>query len=152
MTEDRLIPAADSEQPGLDAATACCAVAIACLIPVAARQLGLVDSLPDPPGEIWDSDGITGSAHAHPLGIPDGLLGLGSYGTTLTLLLAARSSGAARRMLPWKLAADGALAGFNAVVQVVTFRKLCSWCMGTAAATAGMVFFARRTARVRDRR
>ena len=132
---------------GLNPAAACCAVAIVCLVPVAAYQLGLVDSLPDPQGEVWDSDGITGSETAHPLGIPDGLLGLGSYSATLGLLLAAPRSKAARRILPWKLAGDGAAAAFNAGRQVVKFRKLCSWCMGTALATAGMVYFGARSSR-----
>lgn len=139
--------ASDHESLDLGAATACCAAAIVCLLPVAAHQLGLIDSLPDPPGSLWNSDGITESDAAHPLGIPDGLLGLGSYGATLALLLAARESNAARRVLPWKLGADGAAAAFNAVRQVVSFRKLCSWCMGTALATVGMVYFGTRSMR-----
>lgn len=137
-------------QSDVSRAAVCCAAALACLVPVAAHQLGLTASLPDPPGEVWDSDGITESRAAHPLGIPDGLLGLASYGLTLGLLVASRQSRAARRALPWKLGADGAAAGFNVVRQVVTFRRLCSWCTGTALATFGMVYFGAKSLRESD--
>ncbi len=43
----------------------------------------------------------------------------------------------------WKLCADGALAGYNVVRQVVSFGKLCSWCTGTAFATGVMLFAGR---------
>ena len=125
----------------LTAAALCCGVAIGCLLPVAAHQLGVVRHLPDPPGAVWDSDEITGSKMAHPLGVPDALLGLGSYGLTLALLVGARESRGMRRALRWKLAADAGAAGFNAVRQVVRFRRMCSWCMGTAVATVGVVWF-----------
>jgi uncharacterized membrane protein len=117
------------------------------LVPILAHQLGLLRRLPDPPGSVWNSDAITESKAAHPLGIPDAVLGLGSYGATLGLLIASRSYEPALRLLPWKLAADSAAAGFNTVRQVVQFRSLCAWCMGTALATVGMVYFGARSLR-----
>ena len=122
---------------------ACCA-ALAMLAPVALHQCGALDHLPDPPGRIFDSDGITESALAHPLGVPDALLGLGSYAATLALILLARRDGVARRLLAGKLLLDGAAAGFNVVRQVTRFGRLCSWCTGTALATAGMVYAGRK--------
>lgn len=113
--------------------------AILTLLPVAAHQLGALDHLPDPPSCIFASDRITESDSAHPLGIPDSLLGLGSYGLTLTLALLARKHDRARKLLAMKLIADGSVAGFNVVKQVVSFRRLCSWCTGTALCTAAMV-------------
>ena len=113
--------------------------ALATLLPVAAHQLGLLGHLPDPPGRLFDSDGITESKMAHPLGVPDSLLGLGSYGITLALVLTARRHEGAARVLGLKLAADGGAAAFNVVRQVTSFGKLCSWCMGTALCTAVMV-------------
>lgn len=118
-----------------------CGVALGFLAVVTAKQLGIIRRLPDPPGTLWDSDEITGSKTAHPLGIPDGLLGMGSYSATLALLVAAPECKAARRVLPWKLVGDASIAGFNAVRQVVKFGKVCSWCMGTAVATVGVVAF-----------
>jgi uncharacterized membrane protein len=120
-------------------ALAGCTAAMATLVPVAAHQLGLVRHLPDPPSTLFDSDRITNSPMAHPYGIPDALLGLGSYGATLLLLLAARRrSPIAGKLLAAKLAADTAAAAFNSVRQVTKFRRVCSWCVGTAVATGVM--------------
>ncbi len=121
------------------AITGCC-VALATLVPVALFQAEVIDTLPDPPGEVFDSERITLSSAAHPLGIPDSFLGLASYGTTLALLLLANRSKVARRLLGVKLAGDASLATFNVVRQVVSFGKLCSWCTGTALATAAVVY------------
>jgi len=117
--------------------------ALLTLLPVAAHQLGLLQHLPDPPAAVFASDAITESKMAHPIGIPDSLLGLGSYGTTLCLAILSRSHPKARPLLAAKLVADGGIASFNVVRQVVSFRKICSWCTGTAIATAAMVYIAR---------
>lgn len=119
------------------------AAALATLIPVALHQLGVVRHLPDPPGSIFDSDRITESRMAHPFGIPDALLGLASYGTTLLLVRRAPRSRAVGKLAGAKLLLDGGAAAFNATRQVVRFGKLCSWCMGTVAATALMVYAGR---------
>ena len=121
-------------------ALAGCGVALGTLAVVALFQTGAIDRLPDPPGEIFASERITLSKMAHPVGIPDSLLGLGSYGVTLTLLLLAKNHGWAKRASGVKLIADAGAASFNAVRQVVRFGKLCSWCTGTALATAVMVY------------
>ena len=70
---------------------------IATLIPLAMKQLGGIDHLPDPPGAVFDSDAITGSKAAHPLGVPDSLPGMANFGMTLALVLggAGRREGAA---------------------------------------------------------
>jgi uncharacterized membrane protein len=124
-------------------AAATCA-AISTLLPVVAYQLGAVDHLPDPPGSLFASDRITESKAAHPLGIPDGFLGLGSYGVTLGLVMLAQKSPRARKLLALKLLGDGSLAGFNVARQVISFRKLCSWCTATALCTAVMLIAGRR--------
>ncbi|MGI4828783.1 MAG: vitamin K epoxide reductase family protein [Janthinobacterium lividum] len=121
-----------------------CGTALATLVAVALFQSELIDSLPDPPGEIFDSERITLSKMAHPAGVPDSYLGLASYGTTFTLLLLAEEYPWAERVLGFKLMADAGAAGFNAVRQVVRFQKLCSWCTGTALATAVMVYGGRK--------
>lgn len=120
------------------------AVAVATLVPVALHQLGLLKHLPDPPGEVFDSDGITQSAMAHPLGVPDALPGMANFAVTFGLACAADECGWARKALGAKLLLDGGAAGFNAVRQVVHFKKICSWCMGTAVATAVAVYGGRR--------
>ena len=124
-----------------------CSAALLTLLPIAAHQLGCLRHLPDPAGKVFASDKITESAAAHPLGIPDSLLGLGSYGVTLALALCSRKSQKARKALGLKLLVDGSVASFNVVRQVVLFRRLCSWCTGTALCTAAMVASERATIR-----
>jgi len=142
MTETSACCVSGSLRPDTLLVTAASA-ALVTLLPVAAHQMGCLAHLPDPPGELFASDRITESKAAHPLGIPDGLLGLGSYGTTLSLILLARSRPKARRFLALKLVGDGAVAAFNVVRQVATFGKVCSWCTGTALCTAVMVIAGR---------
>jgi uncharacterized membrane protein len=122
---------------------ACC-TALATLVPVMLFQIGIVDSLPDPPLPLFDSEKITSSKMAHPLGIPDSLPGLASFGVTLALILLARRSPVARRLLGAKLVVDGGAAAFNATRQVIGFGKLCSWCTGTALAAGVMVYAGRK--------
>jgi uncharacterized membrane protein len=131
-----------AEQPSglLIAATS---TALLTLLPVAAHQLGLFEHLPDPPGAVFASDRITESKTAHPLGVPDSLLGLGSYGITLCLAILSLSQPKVRPLLAAKLVADGGVATFNVVRQIVSFRRVCSWCTGTAIATAVMVYAGR---------
>lgn len=117
--------------------------AIASLVPVVLYQTRVLRHLPDPAAKIFDSDRITDSNMAHPFGIPDGLLGIASYGTTFLLAVMACRSDRAGRLLGVKLLLDGGAASFNASRQISRFSKLCSWCMGTVAATGVMVYAGR---------
>ena len=120
--------------------TAACCTAIATLVPVALYQTGMLSSLPDPPAPIFNSEQITSSKAAHPFGLPDSLLGLASFGTTLTLILLAKRSPVAKKLLGAKLAIDASTGAFNAGRQVVSFGKLCSWCTGTAISAGVMAY------------
>lgn len=122
----------------------CCCTALATLAPVALYQTGIIDLLPDPSFRVFNSQKITASKAAHPFGIPDSLLGLASFGTTLALILLARRHPAAKKLLGVKLTLDVSAAAFNASRQIVTFGKLCSWCTCTALAAAGMAYSGRR--------
>jgi uncharacterized membrane protein len=123
---------------------ACC-TALATLVPVALYQTGIMSRLPDPPLRIFDSEKITKSKAAHPFGIPDGLLGLASFGATLALALCAKRQPKLNRVLGLKLTLDASVAAFNASRQVVSFGRLCSWCTGTAAAAGVMAYAGRHT-------
>ena len=125
---------------------ACCTT-LATLIPVALYQTGVIPSLPDPAFAVFASERITMSKDAHPLGVPDALLGIASFSTTLTLAILSRRSLRARKLLGAKLVLDGSAAAFNVVRQVVSFGKLCSWCTGTAVAAGVMVYAGRGTIR-----
>jgi uncharacterized membrane protein len=121
---------------------ACC-VALGTLVPVAMYQTGLLRRLPDPPMRVFDSARITMSKAAHPLGIPDGLLGVASFSATLMLAIVARRHRRARTLLGAKLVVDASAAAFNACRQVFLFGKLCSWCMGTVLSTGVMAYAGR---------
>jgi uncharacterized membrane protein len=129
-------------------AVACCCAAMATLAPVALVQLHILRDLPDPPGRFFNSKRVITSKGAYHLGIPDGVLGVASYGVTLALLLAAKPERPmVRRLLRGKLAWDATMAIRNVRKQVTEHKRICSWCVATAVATAGLVFFARK---VRD--
>lgn len=125
---------------------ACC-VALATLAPVACYQLGAISKLPDPPISIFDSERITMSKTAHPLGIPDALLGIASFGATLALAILAGRNRTAKRLLGIKLGIDASAAAFNAGRQVVEFRRLCSWCTATAISAGVMTYAGRASVR-----
>ncbi len=118
-------------------------VAMGTLVPVALYQLGLLRHLPDPPSALFDSDGIASSKAAHPLGVPDSLLGLVNFGATFALALAVEDCPKARKLLRVKLAMDGGAAAFNFGRQVWSFRRLCSWCTGTSVAALATVWVGR---------
>lgn len=124
---------------------ACCCVALALLTPVALAQLKIIRKLPELPGRLFDSRRIIFSKHAYPLGIPDGVLGLLSYITTLALLIAWQPSRPlVHGLLRGKLLLDGTVAARKSRGQLRQFGRLCSWCVGASAATAGMIYFARK--------
>ena len=125
-------------------AVVCCCTALATLAPVALVQLHIMKDLPDPPGRWFNSKRVVTSKGSYRLGIPDGLLGLASYSVTMALLLAATPERPlVRRLLRGKLALDATMALRNVRKQVTEHKRLCSWCIGTAVATAGLVFFGR---------
>jgi uncharacterized membrane protein len=129
-------------------AVACCCAAMATLAPVALVQLHIIRDLPELPGRLFDSKRVVRSEGAYHLGIPDGVLGLASYGVTLALLVAATPERPmVRRLLRGKLALDATMAIRNVRKQVTEHKRICSWCIGAAVATAGLVFFGRK---VRD--
>ncbi len=130
------------------AAVACCCAAMAALTPVALVQLHIIKDLPDLPGRMFNSKRVVTSKGSYRLGIPDGILGLASYGVTLALLLSATPERPLmRRLLRGKLALDATMAIRNVRKQATEHKYLCSWCIGVAVATAGVVFFGRK---VRD--
>jgi len=108
------------------------ALAMAGLGVVTLRQLGLIKHLPDPPGSLFDSDRIVMSRQARKLaGIPDGILGLGSYGATLGLALwdSRRPSRGRHLTLAAKVVFDVSQALGRSLRQWPEFGCLCSWCL-----------------------
>ena len=133
---------------GIDTALAMTtAIAIASLIPVALRQFRVIDHLPDPDSDTFNSDRIVTSKMSKPFGVHDSVLGMGSYGATLALVLLAPKSDLASALVGPKLAIDAANATFNTVRQITRFERVCSWCLLTVAATAAMAVAGRKQLR-----
>jgi uncharacterized membrane protein len=140
----------DDEKSAQAAAMACCGVAIASLVPVTLFQLKAIRKLPDPPGALFASEQITTSKAARPFGIPDGALGIASFGTTLLLLGSdTGNQSIVHKAAQCKVLFDGGMAAANTVRQFLHFKKICSWCMGTVIGTAGMVYFWHRANRAK---
>ncbi len=118
--------------------------ALLTLVPVALRQLRVIRSLPEPSHHLFNSDRVVTSHKSKPFGVPDSLLGLGSYSATLALVLLAPKSPTARKLVGPKLALDTTVATVNTVRQFTSFGKLCSWCLLTVAATAAMAITGRK--------
>jgi uncharacterized membrane protein len=107
---------------------------------VALYQLGLLRHLPDPPLPGFDADRVNGSDQAYPLGIPDALLGLGSYAVTATLAAAGAPDRATRT--PWlpialaaKATADATVAAKLTCDQAFKLRAFSLWSLLATAAT-----------------
>lgn len=104
-------------------------------------QMGLLKRLPDLPGGIFDANKVDASPEAYEkLGMPDGVLGLRSYASTLALAATGDDDRAhGEPWLPIMLAAktlfDAYQAGRLSVQQWTEHRAFCIWCLVAAGAT-----------------
>ncbi|HWH33705.1 MAG TPA: vitamin K epoxide reductase family protein [Acidimicrobiales bacterium] len=112
---------------------------------VEAYQAGLLRHLPEPPLAVFDADRVDASGEAYELfKTPDAALGMVSFAVTAALA----GMGGARRSdrRPWvplalaaKVAADAAGSLLLTAEQVTKHRRLCSWCLLSAAASLATV-------------
>jgi uncharacterized membrane protein len=131
------------------ATAALSAVALGAMTLIALYQLGILKHLPEPPLPGLDADRVDSSPEAYKrLGIPDAVLGAGSYAATMALAAVGNANRAQEQ--PWLPLALAAKAGFDVAqalrltfVQWTRFRAFCFWCLltaGTSFATAPLVF------------
>ena len=110
---------------------------------ISAYQLGFVRRLPDPPG--FDSEAVVGSRRAYRyFGVPDGLLGLGSYAATAVLAAAGGNDRARRRpLLSLTFAGKVLFDLLNALKltwdEWAKEKAWCSYCLLATACTLGAV-------------
>ncbi len=107
-------------------------------------QTGVIRSLPDLPGRVFDSNRVNASEEAYALGVPDGITGAAMY--TATMLLAAaggsRRSGRSRVLdvLLGGAVAVGVGAAAKYLVDMITVQKrACPYCLVGGAVSAAMV-------------
>jgi uncharacterized membrane protein len=109
---------------------------------VAAYQFGIVRSLPEPPGRIFDAARVDASGEAYQyLKTPDATLGMLSTAVTLVVAgMGARDRHLCRHWVPVALAAkvvaDAVFSGYLTVEQVSKHRRLCFWCLLAATSSA----------------
>lgn len=116
-------------------------VAIGSMAVISLYQMGVIRHLPEPPLPRLDADRVDASPEAYEkLGMPDAVLGLRSYATTLAL--AATGGEDRAESAPWlpvllagKAAFDAYQAGRLTVHQWTRHRAFCSWCLLAAGAT-----------------
>jgi hypothetical protein len=109
---------------------------------VAAYQFGIIRSMPEPPGRIFDAALVDASGEAYQyLKTPDATLGMLSTAVTLVLAgMGARDRHRHRHWLPVALAAkviaDAVFSGYLTVEQISKHRRLCFWCLLAATSSA----------------
>jgi uncharacterized membrane protein len=108
---------------------------------ISAFQTGLLKHLPEPPLPRLDADRVDSSPEAYPLGVPDALLGLGSYAATAALAAAGgeQRSPLLSFALAGKVALDTAVAAKLTVDQWTKHRAFCAWCLLASGATFASV-------------
>ncbi len=108
-------------------------------------QTGIIESLPDPPLSLFDSEKVNAGAEAYSrLSMPDAPIGLGSYAATLGLAAMGGENRAEEK--PWiplalaaKTLADALQAGKLTVDQWKDHRAFCVWCLVAAGCTFATV-------------
>jgi uncharacterized membrane protein len=125
--------------------------ALAVAVPVALRQLGVIERLPDVRWRGFDANQVTTSPEAYPFGVPDGVPASLLYVTELAL--AGARSRRRSRWLDRALAAcvfGGAIgAAYYAYQMAAVEKKACIYCLSNIALNFAMVPFAWRLVRGR---
>lgn len=104
-------------------------------------QMGLIKHLPEPPLPVFNADKVDASAEAYQyLAMPDGMLGLGSYATTLALAsMGGQDRSQQQPLIPVALAGkvilDALIAGKLTLDQLTKHKAFCFWCMLSAFAS-----------------
>ncbi|HVH87799.1 MAG TPA: vitamin K epoxide reductase family protein [Terriglobales bacterium] len=110
-------------------------------------QTGIIKHLPEPPLPHLDAEKVDASPEAYEwLSTPDAVLGVASYGATMTLAAMGGDDRAVKQpFIPIALAAKTALDVFNAARltrdQWTKHRAFCIWCLIAAGATFASVPF-----------
>ncbi len=120
-------------------------VSIGSMALISLYQMGIIRHLPEPPLPRLNADKVDASAAAYELlSMPDAVLGLSSYATTL--MLAAAGGADRERTAPWlplalagKAAIDASQAAKLTWDQWAKHRAFCSWCLLAAGATFATV-------------
>ncbi len=125
--------------------------ALAVGVPVALRQLGVIERLPDVRWRGFDANRVTTSREAYPFGIPDGVPASLLYATELGLVAARRRWPAEwiDRVLAACVAGGAIGAAYYAYQMAAVEKRACIYCLTAIALHFAMVPFAWRLVRGR---
>ncbi len=120
-------------------------VSIGSMALISLYQMGIIRHLPEPPLPRLNADKVDAAADAYELlAMPDAVLGLSSYATTL--MLAAAGGTNREATAPWlplalagKAVIDASQAARLTWEQWAKHRVFCSWCLFAAGATFATV-------------
>ena len=100
-------------------------------------QLGVIQKMPDLPGELFDTEKVNTSKDAVLLGMPDGVISLGTYAATLLVATAATRHKKHSRLLDVAMGGLilGQAAGAAQYLYKMAFvqKKVCIYCVAGAA-------------------
>lgn len=118
-------------------------VGIAAMTAVTLFQTGVVEHLPDPPIDGFDSDKVNSSETAYALGVPDGALSLASLAVNIPLAAYGGENRAETMpLVPIAAAAkatvEAVVAGWYFYQMPVVEKKWCVYCIVGAAANFGI--------------
>ncbi|MFP5385572.1 MAG: vitamin K epoxide reductase family protein [Bacteriovoracia bacterium] len=107
-------------------------------------QTGIIQSLPDLPLKIFNSDEVNGSDKAYEMGLPDGTTAITVYGLVMMLASFGGKKGVARsRTWDWLLMAAisaNSLAGLEYLYNMAfKQKKVCLYCVSGALINLSMV-------------
>ena len=117
-------------------------------------QLGFIRHMPDLPGKVFDTEQVNSSKDAVLLGLPDGVISLGSYAATMLLATAATRYRKPSRLLDVAMAGVvvGQAAGAAQYLYKMAFvqKKICIYCVAGAAINFASLLPLRQLFRRRD--
>ncbi len=111
-------------------------------------QTGIIQKLPDLPFSIFDSNKVTASTEAYQFGVPDGLIGVTVYATTIVLAIAGGSKQSGRKpvfdtLLGAAILGNTAGAIYYLYDMIFKQKKICLYCLaGDAISIASAVIMA----------
>lgn len=118
-------------------------VGIAAMTAVTLFQTGIIEHLPDPPVDDFDSDKVNSSDTAYALGVPDGTLSLASLAANIPIAaLGGENRASEMPLVPilaaGKAAAEAITAGWYFYQMPAKEKAWCGYCIAGALVNVGI--------------
>lgn len=109
-------------------------------------QIGIIKNMPDPPGQVFDSNKANGSRHAYQAGLPDGPLAIIAYAFTIVLAIFKGNSQSGRpkwvdRLLLFLSLMNAGSAAAYMKNMIQKQERACLYCIFGALINSIILFF-----------